>query len=226
MRTRRSASEALVPLAVEKKKKLAVTPKITTLHNFQDQSNSTFLGLPPDLRNIIYELCLPGTCEVPNASVNNRNGGYQPPALLISCKQAYAEGINIFYQETAFIFSGGTSRLSTWLSHVASRIGHGAMLKSITLMVEPMKGPDSKIVGKRFSRYSRDPGVKFVDLVSARAKRAKIADGVLKLEFRTTDPYPWYLWMRGDARFAYRIGALQTWALSWDDSGKAKMVQC
>lgn len=236
MRTRRSAGEALISLVVEKSQKTkakAATPNSATLRNRQDQRQSPFFRLSTELRNIIYEHCLPGTCEVPNPSVSNRNGGSQGPALLLTCKQAYAEGINMFYHETAFRISGGHSRMTTWLSRVALKSGHGAMLESVTLAVPRMNDPHAKIIGRTYTGngYKRKMGPKFVDLVSSTAKRAKIKSGALKLEFRPTPgwwPFEHRQAWRGelDTYHVQRIGALQTWALTWDDSGKARMVQC
>ena len=203
-------------------KKKPITPKISTLHGVQGQSKSTLLGLPPDLRNIIYELCLPGTCEVPNASASNRHGYYQGPALLLSCKQAYAEGINIFYHETAFRFSGGTSRMLAWLSHVASKGGHGAMLRSVVLVTGPMGRPDAIIPSYSPRRGIRRKGVNFLALGEYPVvKRATMSFGVLKLEYRPLS----YSWV-AQFRYERRLGDPQTWALTWDDSTKAKMVQC
>lgn len=197
----------------------SIRPKLTTLNGIQDQSDSRLLGLPADVRTIIFEYSLAETCEIPNAGAKgNRSGSYPSPGLLFACKQIYAEGINIYYHETAFEF-GCRSRMMSWLQHIASKNGRGPVLRSVMLRAPPMTSPEGMV-----SQSSpRQQSWTFVNLrEDPIVKRAKIKSGVLKLEFQ---PCHWR--RKGFKSWGPELlGASQTWALTWDDSSEAQMVQC
>lgn len=91
---------------------------VTTLQNAQDQSQSRLFALAPELRNRIYELVLEdGTVSVESRKKNNPKGKSKVPGVLLACKQAYAESLQIFFSLTTFVFTNN-GKLAEWLQNI------------------------------------------------------------------------------------------------------------
>ncbi|KAF7188935.1 hypothetical protein HII31_09858 [Pseudocercospora fuligena] len=106
-----TAAPALDSKSTKKKKSKAKkgtkTPK---------QTHFDFLGLPPELRNRVYDLLLHVSGPVhpskkpPTSAPKRLRDGEQQPAptsalsILVACKQIYNEAVGIFYAKTPFVF--------------------------------------------------------------------------------------------------------------------------
>ncbi|KAK4494391.1 hypothetical protein PRZ48_014689 [Zasmidium cellare] len=91
------------------------------MSNMADQTGCRLLGLPPELRNNIYELVFSGTTHtIPSheSRINYRRMKKHPaPGLLLACKQIHVETISMFYAQTAFYIEDHWN-LPLWLKKI------------------------------------------------------------------------------------------------------------
>ena len=88
------------------------------------QEQPRLMSLPPELRIHIYETVFAG-CTIHILSLQSSPGLLsRPPGLLLSCKQAYTESIDIYYAKCTFSFSRSCHRsLIPWIKQIgASRV--------------------------------------------------------------------------------------------------------
>ena len=83
------------------------------LTNFADQSGSLLLGLPRELRDIIYGLVFEGECFRHTCPSLHFERIPHSVGLLLTCKQIHVEAINIYYRQVTPTFSGRNS-LAEW----------------------------------------------------------------------------------------------------------------
>ncbi|PPJ59259.1 hypothetical protein CBER1_10322 [Cercospora berteroae] len=118
-----------------KAQKLASSSKMSAQ---VDESKTSFLDLPAELRNEIYRLCLlapevmavtrpPWQCKLRICQISTfprrRRDKLYAPGLLRSCKQISHEAISILYGEDVLDFEG-TRVAHAFLLHVAHTVKH------------------------------------------------------------------------------------------------------
>ena len=86
------------------------------------QKQSAFLRLPPEIRNMVYELIFQGeVTNIPSYSKIRETGKIRAPALLRTCKQVHYEALAMYYSLAMFFFSRITTNgAKRWIE----AIGH------------------------------------------------------------------------------------------------------
>ena len=124
--------------------------KSSPLANPADQHKSRLMGLPAELRNRIYHYVFEGSSiRIPARRKHNRKGLLKAPGLLVSCKQAHAEAIMIYYSTVSFKAPelhgrGNTGRLSKFLKTVGQQ--------KVDLIHSIRVGPSTSLVIPSMSR--------------------------------------------------------------------------
>lgn len=84
----------------------------------------TFLGIPGEIRNLIYEYCL---VEEDDIVIDDNN--HSEPGLLRSCRQVREEASEIFYEDNDFF-------IRIWDLELKPRIGHWLWRKATCVDIE------------------------------------------------------------------------------------------
>ena len=79
----------------------------------ESQQQSPLLGLPPELRNMIYELVFKGQTMINGVK-------HYAPGILLACKKIYHEATLLFYQTATFYFDDYKSGLD-WYINISSK---------------------------------------------------------------------------------------------------------
>lgn len=93
------------------------------------------MGLPAELRNRIYHYTFEDSLvDIPARRKPNTKGRLEAPGLLVSCKQAYAEAVSIYYSTVTFEIlnlhgKGYTNRLPKFLEYIGQE--KRALIQSI-----------------------------------------------------------------------------------------------
>ncbi|KAK4494831.1 hypothetical protein PRZ48_014187 [Zasmidium cellare] len=125
-----------------KTRKRARQASATTAGEETPASKTTFLDLPAELRNEIYELAIERkTVVLSKSSKSNKKGRARSPALLLASKEIYRETLTIFYSKWTFHFES-VAKLLSWLRTLGPQ--KRAFLRSVIvedLFTLPQSGP-------------------------------------------------------------------------------------
>lgn len=76
------------------------TPPPAHEHSLPDQTATSFLDLPAELRNVIYRMVLPEEAEIDVSALSRP----KEPGLLAACRQIRDEGLDVYYGENQFVY--------------------------------------------------------------------------------------------------------------------------
>ena len=124
-------------------------------------TDSPFLRLPAELRNIVYEC----TCQDITTVLKNIAGPKSSvPGVFIACKQTHYEGTDIYYRSTTFEFHG-INAACTWIKSMPQ--SRTALIKRVKILLHELNTLDfcsdedaaKSYYAQQFSEYAKSKGM-------------------------------------------------------------------
>ena len=156
------------------------------------QQNS-FFDLPAEIRNLIYEFTFDVEVEIPRRSKYSGNGRSTPSGLLMTCKQAYDESIQLYYLNTPFYFRyEAMYRLQEWLNKIGR--ARAALIRHIHIQAANPRYrssayPSSDYCIQDCARQGQDQLDRFREKLTT--EKFGLAAGALKAELRVDFRSTW-----------------------------------
>lgn len=135
------------------------------------------MNLPPELRNIIYEMVFDSTIihiAKKTGGPRTRKPAQQAPALLLSCRQTHDEATKIYYSRTTFDFDC-VRRLSAWTRKIGS-------LRRRTVEHVRLPSPRPAVWTLVSPRAMEDIANDTAAQMAAAAAKSKLLPGVLRMD--------------------------------------------